>query len=85
MMIDHPVSYESGFYKKEPHFCAVDHFKVHSNHISIQFLIFQQMVKQMHLTAECTVYSAASRGFKCPMYHILYKGPTRCNFGSIVY
>jgi len=56
LMFDHPVPYESELYKKESHFCAVDHFKVHSNHISIQFLILQQMAKQMHLPAEYTVY-----------------------------
>jgi hypothetical protein len=70
MMFDHPVPYESELYKKEPHLCAVDHFKVHLNHISVQFLILQQVAKQMHRTVECTVYSAASKGFKCPIYHV---------------
>jgi hypothetical protein len=56
LMFDHPVPYKSELYKKEPHLCAVDHFKVCSNHNSVQFLILQQMAKQMYLTAECTVY-----------------------------
>jgi hypothetical protein len=70
LIFDHPVPYESELYKKEPHFCAVDHFTVHSNHISVQILILQQMAKQVHLPAECTMYCTASRGFKCPMYHV---------------
>jgi len=66
----HPVPYEVEVYKQEPHFCAVDHFKICSNHFSVQFLILQQLAKQMHLTAECTVYSNAITGFKCPVYHV---------------
>ena len=56
--------------QKEPRFCAVDHFRAHSNHIWVQFLILQHMAKQINITAECTVYSVASRGFKCPVYRV---------------
>ena len=71
LIFDHPVPYESELHKKELHFYAVDHFKVRSNRMSVQFLLLQQMAKQMHLTPECTVYSAANRGFKCPVCHVV--------------
>jgi len=43
LMFDLQVPYDSELYEKERHFCAVDHFKFHSNHISVLFLLLQQM------------------------------------------
>ena len=68
-MLDLPVPYESELYKKERHFCAVDYFKFRSNHISVQFLLLQQMLKQMILLliVQCTQLQIEDLNVQCTM------------------